>query len=207
MALATGFKGQILFLMYAGTSNWSYHIKKLFYPRNCALLFPIWSFAFFVCLFWLVFFKFILRCLNWGRNIVLSLTFLIHSASMATISRLFLSSSRSANLCSKDSLSFCNSLHSSLACFAWHLMLSRYCCNPMIILSKSRFSASFVAIWPAEMQNKIEIVKTPHSFTKQKNLPFLSLSDFHLLEYVVKGTQPENACAVFQRLQGPVLPY
>lgn len=159
VSLTTGFKGLILFLMCAGTSNWSYHIKNIFCPRS------VLSYLQFGNL--LLSFRFIPRYPNLGRNTTLSLTFLIFSASMATISRLFLSSSRSANLSSKDSLSFCNSLHSSLACFAWDLTLSRYSCNPMIILSKSLFSASFVAIWPAEMQNKFERLRN-HTYLQTK---------------------------------------
>lgn len=118
-------------------------------------------------------FKLILRYLNVGRNTALNLTFLIFSASIITIFKLFLSSSRSANLWSKDSLSFCNSLHSSLACFAWCLTPSRYSCNPIIMLSKSLFSASFVAIWPAEMQSELKVLKKPCLLTKHTELPLL----------------------------------
>lgn len=77
-------------------------------------------------------------------------TFLIFSASMATISSWSLSCSTSLNLCSNVSFSSCSFLHSLWAWAAWPLTVSRYSCNPLMTLSKSFFRASFAAICPKQ---------------------------------------------------------
>lgn len=77
-------------------------------------------------------------------------TFLIFSASKATISSWSLSCSTSVNLCSNVSFSSCSLLHSFWAWVAWPLTVPRYSCNPLMTPSKSFFRASFAAIWPME---------------------------------------------------------